>query len=265
MRAALLILLLVPALARADIAFDTTANPAGAPVAGTDDNVFSGNTTTTASFSTAGGNRLLLALVFGDTGLAIFPATVSGASLTWTLRASTISTTFLNDSGVAIYSAYASSTVSSATVTVTWANAATPDARRSSAIYVLALTGTPTTESASFGNSGGLIDDSGNPQTINATVNVSHTGSWLLGIFSIADQHSTNPVPDASTTAGATKIFATGDSLLVGYFASNPTSATGNQTIGSSAVDGFPYTIALEILAAGSAAASGTSGMMGFF
>lgn len=246
------------------IAFDTTANPGGAIIGATDDNVFSGNTTVTPSFSTAAGNRLLLAFLFADTGQAVYPAVVTGAGLTWTLRASTISTVFLNDFGVAIYSAFATSTVSSATVTATWANGATPDARRSSAVYIVALSGTPTSEAACFGNSGGLIDDTGNPHVINATVNVSHTGSWLLGIFAVTSQDSTNLVADAATTAAANKIFATGDSLLMGYFKNNPTVATGNQTFGSSATASFPVTIALEILAAGPAA-SGTGGMMGFF
>lgn len=240
------------ALLLAQLALDATAHPGGAPVSGTQDHVTSGNTLASASFSTAAGARVVVAKLFADGGNAVFPATVSGCSLTWTQRVSGISTTFLNSTGVAIYTAFASSTLSGCVVTATYANAATVGQTHTSGIYVWALSSTPafTGDTAVIGDVQNAVNDS-TTATMNLTETPVKTGSWLFGIWSHAN-NGVAPTADANTSAFDATFAPTGsDRVAVGRYKTSgsvaTTTASTPVTFGCSSSNTFFYLASLEL------------------
>lgn len=260
------------ALLIAQLALDGTAHPTGVPVSGTQDHVTSGSTLASASFSTLAGSRVLVVKLFADGGNAVFPATLSGCSLTWTQRVSSISTTFLNQSGVAIYTAFASSALVACVVTVTYANAATVGATHTSAIYIWALSNTPsfTSDTAVIGNSASALNES-TTATMSLTVTPAATGSWLFGLWSHTNDGVT-PTAAANTSAFDGTFAPSGsDRAVVGRFKSagtvTTTTAASPVTFGCSSSNTFYYMTALEIrttnIAAGGTATYGHRGTRG--
>lgn len=258
--------------AQGQIALDATAHPGGAPVSGTQDHVTSGNTLASASFSTAAGARVVVAKLFADGGNASWPATLSGCSLSWTLRVSSISATFLNASGVAIYTAFASGALSGCVVTATYANAATVGATHTSAIYVWALSNSPafTSDTAVIGNSANALNES-TTAAMSLTVTPAATGSWLFGVWSHTNDGVT-PTAAANTSAFDGTFTPTGsDRAVIGRFKSagtvTTTTAASPVTFGCSTSNTFYYMAALELrtsnIAAGGATIYGRRGTRG--
>lgn len=250
----------------AQLALDATAHPGGAPISGTQDHVTTGNTLAATAFSTAAGARVLVAKLFADGGNASWPATLSGCSLSWTLRVSAISTTFLNDSGVAIYTAFASGTLTSCTVTATYANAATGGATHTSALYLWALSSTPafTDDNSVIGDSKQSLNES-TTATMNLTPSPVKTGSWLFGVWSHTNNGVT-PTADSNTSAFDGTFTPSGsDRVVVGRYKTSGTVATATAatpvTFGCSSSNTFYYLSALEIEVA--TAAGGTTPIYG--
>lgn len=246
-RAILLALCFLPSAAWATLGLDATANPSGAIIRATEQNQStSGTTIVTPSFSTGGSNRLLVAMLVTDSSSVPFPATLSGGGLAWTKQGNSIDNSgATNESGVAFYTAPAASTLSSVTVTATFANAATALNARVAGLYLWAVFDS-NGAMPGIGNNGGI--NNGASGTLNATVNVGTIGSWLFVICLQTVGNSTVLTADANTTADVNfTATAFGDTWLIGRYKNNPTTATGNQTIGSSATDTSNYTIAQEI------------------
>ena len=137
-----------------------------------------GQTVTTTAFSTAGANELLIALVSyaGGANVGGSTATVSGASLAWTLvkRQNTRAGTS------EIWRAWAAGTLTSVTVTATVTGAG-GDSFGSAVISVLAFTGTDATSgdgSSAIGATNGASAASGAPT---CSLTTTRDGSWVLG------------------------------------------------------------------------------------
>ncbi len=84
--------------------------------------------TSSVSVTTPGPNRLLVAVIVDDNsgGVESFPYSVSGGGLTWTRIASaTLLSSYINYSGTEIWAAWASSAITSQTITATPVHAST--------------------------------------------------------------------------------------------------------------------------------------------
>lgn len=247
------------------ISLDTTAHPANAPITATQDHVTSGSTSATGTFSTGGANRVAVAALFADGGNAVWPATFAGGGLTWTLRPSAISTTFLNDSGAAIYTAYASGTLTNQTLTATFANAATGGATHITDICLFWLVNSGTAfsgDSAVIGANATAVNES-TTATMNLTITPTGTGSWLFGMWTHTNDGVT-PTADANTTPFDSSFAPTGsDRAVFGRYKTSgavaTTTASTPVTFGCSTSNTFYYMVALEIMVpSGGSALTGT-------
>lgn len=240
------------------IALDTTAHPLGAAITAAGD-VASGNPNlTTSAFSTLAGNRWLVAAVFADAGgNPPFPVTVSGAGLSWSQVASGISTVFSNSSGVAIWMAFASSTLVAQTVTAGFQNN-NSTLHYSMEVWVTFEGATGFTSTSPLGATASLVDDTGSNVTVNLTVTPQATGSWLLGVFSEVNDGA-GITADSNTSAFDFTRFTT-DSTAFGRYKVAGTVATTAAatpvTFGATTSNAFVYCCAIELrLSPGTAAA----------
>jgi hypothetical protein len=266
MRKALLLLgLLLPRLALATLALDTTAHPSGAMIvthlngsAGSTQAATNGATSIVSpTFSTAGTNRLIVALVAltpgGNALTASWPITVTGGSLTWTeQRRDPWVSPYANLGGASIWTAFASSTLTSVAVTAT--RSGTPpfssNDRIQGVIAVLAITGA----SSTVGAVNGLVNVADPPasgSTLAVAVTPSSTGSWVVGI---GGNDNSNAALTANTTtsafddhyeAPANDAFFLGRYRVSGSVAT--TTAGSAVTVGTTNSDNYVFASAIEI------------------
>jgi glucuronoarabinoxylan endo-1,4-beta-xylanase len=231
------------------IALDTTAHPAGAAITAAAD--AASNTLTTAAFSSAAGGRVLVAKVFGDCGTPPFPVTVSGAGLTWTQRKTGISTVFSNASGVAIWTAFAPSALTTQTVTATFQAVGASTLHCSMSVEVWADNAVGfTSDTAVIGASANLVDDSGSNVAVHTSITPQATGSVLTGVWSTVND-GLGLTADANTSAFDFSRNTT-DSTSFGKYKVSGSLATTTAgvavTFGSSTSNAFDYAAAIEIM-----------------
>jgi hypothetical protein len=246
-RLAITLLLLLPSLALGQVSNDT-GFPKSVQCAFSTCSPMS-----TASFTTGGPNRLMVAVVIasGYTSYSVkpvvFPVTVSGASLSWTQVYSEIfpSGTYANMAGVSIWTAPAVSTLTSQTVSVSWQNA-TNYANVLLSVYSLANAQT------TIGGSGGVMDPSGsNNVAIEATLTVKSKGSYIVGGM-LDTQQNTGFVSDGYLLANTTvdNQFNGERNSLGSIHKTTVTSATGSLTVGTARTNTYQVAAAVEIMPA---------------
>jgi len=238
------------------LALDTTAHPGG-----TANNITTNQSSgawqnmVSPAFSTGAGPLIVVMGVFADgTGA---PYTAGGAASCTNCNTATVTKRVdqtVTTTGVQIWTFFsASAALTNATVTFTAnANLSTQKA----IINVWVIKGTPSTEAGTIGNTGGAKDPNlattGSSGTINATVTPAAGGSWLLGVFSEAND-STAITADSNTSAWDLHFntFTGGDVAAFGRYKVSGTVATTSAgtpvTFGSSTADSFWSTAALEI------------------
>ncbi len=137
------------------------------------DSTASASTITTGAFSTTATNELLLALVAADGGTTANTVTgVTGAGLTWQLVKRT--NTQLGTSE--IWRAFATATLSAATVKATFSQAAP------ASITVVSLSGVDPSGTNGSGAIGATASGSANPGAPTATLSTTRANSWVFGV-----------------------------------------------------------------------------------
>jgi hypothetical protein len=188
-------------------------------------------TLTTASFTPAPGQVLVVKATTGDTSCAV--GSVSGGGLAWTLRASLSAS---NNDPVKLWTATAPASPASMTVSVTFSGA--PNSRS-----MLVEAWSNATLAASPAINGSQSNTSA-LQTI-TTVGGSSVVTWIDSDWSVAGGSSPNPVYRGAAVALATHLLA-GCNV---YYAAQPAAVPGQQTFGLSSPTGqIASLVGIELL-----------------
>jgi hypothetical protein len=228
------LLLLTARSAHAAIAVDVVASGDRSPAA---------STVSTAAFSTAAPNELLLAFVASDAalGTTVTVNSVSGAGLTWTLVVRTNA-----ELGTAeIWRAFAPTPLANVTVTATLSQSVT------SSLTVVSFTGVDISGVNGSGAIGAIGSRSAPSGAPTASLVTTRDGSWVFGVGDDWDSPIAR-APGAGQSLVHQNFSSTGDTYWV-QKQNAPTPATGTTvTIDDTAPTSDRYNLSIvEILSAG--------------
>lgn len=228
------------------ISLDTTAHPSGAAVY-TDSSYAVTSQIKSPSFSTGGSGRMLVAAVAWEANAQTMnPITISDtASLSWTkAREDTwTSGSAANMAYTQIWEAWAASTLSNTTVTVTRTNTTDQSAGR---LSIYALVGAAQTQTGAAANGKSQADTTS--ISIDATLSTTNAKSWVL-FSAMTDGPANALTANASSTFLPSSPYndATLGSYATGYL-TNPT--LGSVTVGATQSNTYSLISAVEVLPA---------------